>query len=206
MKFPLALLVILLIITSSCKNKAGEPGNTTTTLQDSARVNDSATSYLPIADLIRQDLQRVDSFAGGILKKSTINGKKDSVFIRPPALHEAARAFLLPELETTSFRRSFTENSFMDQSTEQIQFIYTPKDPAVSIRNVVAYITPSGSGDKVSRIYLEREWTAGDTLIQQKLTWKTNQYFYIITIRQPKQGAPSTSIEKLIWDPEHFAD
>lgn len=204
MKFSLALLVILLIITSSCKNKAGEPGKNTTTVQDAARISDSATSYLPIADLIRQDLQRVDSFAGGILKKSTINGKKDSVFIQPPALREAARAFLLPELETTAFRHSFTESSFMDQSTEQVQFIYTPKDPALSVRNVVAYITPSG--DKVSRIYLEREWTAGDTLIQQKLTWKINQYFYTITMRQPKQGAPSTTIEKLIWDPTQFGE
>lgn len=202
MKFPLALLIILLIA-CSCKNKAGETGKDTITVIDTTQANDS-TTYLPIADLIRQDLQRIDSFAGGILKKSTVNGKKDTVFIKPQELHQTASAFLLPELETVNFRNSFTENSFMDQSTEQIQFIYTPKNPAVSIRNVVAYITPSPSGDKVSRIYLEREWTAGDTLIQQKLTWKTNQYFYIITMRQPKQGASSTSIEKVIWDPEYF--
>lgn len=200
--FP-ALLIILLAI--ACKNKTSQPAQSTpAAAKDSAMAADSATAYLPILDLLRQDIRRVDSFAGGILRKATINGKKDAAFIKPAIFHQVAAAFLMPELETTAFRQSFTESSLMDQSTGQLEFIYTPKNPATALRHVVAYVTPSASGDEVSRFYFEKEWQAGDTAVQQKLTWKTRQYCYIITIRQPAQGAPLTSIEKLIWDPEQF--
>ncbi len=203
--FP-ALLVILFI--TACKdNNTQSAGNTPVAGKDSTAA-DSTAAYLPIIDLIRQDLRHVDTFAGGILKKTTINGKKDSLFIKPAAFHQAAAAFLIPELEAATFRQQFTETSLADESTGQLQFIYTPKDPAITLRNVVAYITPSAStsGDQVSRFYLEKEWAAGDTTVKQKLTWKTRQYFYIVTIRQPKEGPAITSIEKLIWDPEQFGE
>jgi hypothetical protein len=202
MKFLPALFAILLIATS-CKQRASQAANDTTG-KDSTAINDSTLAYLPVADLIREDLQRVDSFAGGILKKTTVNGKKDSVFIKLHELHQLAGAFLVPELEPAIFRKSFTESSIMDESTQLLQFIYTPNSPGSGLRNVVAYITPSNSGNTVSRIYMEREFAAGDTLVQQKLTWKTRQYCYIITIRQPRQGTPLTSVEKLIWDPVQF--
>jgi hypothetical protein len=202
--FP-ALIVILLI--TSCKNNNRQPANETLPSgKDSITSQDSTTSYVPFLDLIRQDLSQVDSFAGGILKKTTYKGKTDSLFIKPAEFHQAAAAFLLPELETASFSQSFTESSIMDETTGQIQFIYTPNNPSQALRNVVAYISPAVSANQVNRIYLDKQSVAGDTLIQQKLTWKIRQYFYIITIRQPKQGPAITTIEKVIWDPEHFGD
>jgi hypothetical protein len=203
--FP-ALLVILFI--TACKDNSSQPAADSPVAGKDSAATDTTATYLPIIDLIRQDLRRVDSFAGGILKKTTINGKKDSLFIKPAAFHQSAAAFLMPELEATSFRQKFTENSLADESTGQLQFMYTPNDPAIALRNVVAYITPSSSpsGDQVSRFYLEKEWAAGDTAVKQKLTWKTHQYFYIVTIRQPKKGPAITSIEKLIWDPEQFGE
>ncbi len=205
MKFFPVLLAIILI--ASCKNKGGqpEPAANTGTGPDTTQARDSAI-YLPVTDLLRQDFLRVDSFAGGILKKTTINGKKDSVFIKPQAFHQAASVFFMPELEKSTFRRSFTENSFMDETTGLLQFMYTPNSPSNTLRNVVVYVSPSTTIDQVNRFYFEKEWMAGDTLIQQKLTWKARQYCYIITMRQPKQGAPTTSIEKLIWDPEYFGE
>ncbi|WP_315820113.1 hypothetical protein [Paraflavitalea speifideaquila] len=102
----------------------------------------------------------------------------------------------MPELEATSFRRSFTENSIIDETTGQIQFIYTPNYADIALRNVVAYITPTSSGrHQVSRIYLEKQSMAGDTLLQQKLTWKIRQYCYIITIRQPKRAPPPPALK-----------
>jgi hypothetical protein len=53
---------------------------------------------------------------------------------------------------------------------------------------------------------MEREFTSGDTVVQQKLTWKMQAYFYIISMRQPKTGPAVTSMEKVIWDPQFFAE
>jgi hypothetical protein len=55
-------------------------------------------------------------------------------------------------------------------------------------------------------LYFETAYNQGDTLIEKKLTWKMRKYFYILTVRQPKSGEAITSMEKLIWDPQHFGD
>jgi hypothetical protein len=205
MKF-LPVLLIVLATAISCKNKAVAPTGETTG-KDSAATIDSTASFIPVADILRGDLTRTDSFAGGILRKITINGRLDSAFIKPAQFHQAAQAFLIPELDFNNFRQSFQETSFMDETTELLQFMYTPKDQSTSsIRNLTAYISTTAPGSNVSRIYMERSWSSGDTLVQQKLTWKLRQYFYIITIKQPQKGNPLTSIEKLIWDPEQFGE
>lgn len=203
MKFFPVLLAIIII--ASCKNQGSQPPANTIAEQDTTRIQDTIP-YLPVTDLLRQDLLRVDSFAGGILKKTTINGKKDSVFIKPEAFHQAASVFFMPELETNTFRKTFTESALMDATTGLAQFMYTPNSQAGALHNVVIYVNPESAANQVNRFYFEKEWMAGDTAIQQKLTWKTRQYFYIITMRQPPKGTPTTSIEKLIWDPEYFGE
>lgn len=201
MKFLPAFLVILVIVVS-CKHKAAQPAATPSV--DSTAMSDSNIVYIPIASLIRNDLKYIDSFAGGVLKKTEINGKQDSSFIKRAQLHEAAQAFLIPELEPETFRKSFKETSLMDETTGLLQFIYTPVSSTPSLSNVVVYVDPASQNQDVSRIYMERSWASGDTTIRQKLTWKMKQYFYIITIREPQQGTPVTTIEKLIWDPFQF--
>lgn len=202
MKFiPVFLLMLILF---ACKDQPAQPAAGNNTVDSAALAKDTVGSFLPIQSLIQQDIRQVDSFAGGILRKTTINGRNDSVFVKPPAFHQVANAFLIPELESGIFRKTFTETSFMDETVGQVQFVYTPKDPANTLRNVIAYITPSTKGDKVSRFYLERSYSSGDTAIHQKLTWKTQQYFYIVTIKEPNKGNPTTTVEKMIWDPEQF--
>lgn len=152
-------------------------------------------------------MSKVDSFAGGILRRTTINGKKDSGYIQPPVFRRLANQFLVPELlDSASFHEHFKESSLMDETTQMMNFIYTLKQPDWPLRNVMVYVKPSLQNDQVNRIYMEREFTSGDTAIQQKLTWKMQEYFYIITLRQPKNGPAVTSMEKVIWDPQQFAE
>jgi hypothetical protein len=185
------LLPALILLAVACKHKPKEPAGPDQPAGDSV----SAGSYLPVADFIKNDIVRVDSFSGGILRKMTINGKKDSGYIQLPAFHQVASMFLLPELDSASFHDHFKEHSLMDETTAMLNFIYTPTGPNGSLRNVMIYLTPSATGnDKVNRIYMERDFTSGDTAVQQKLTWKMEEYFYILTIRQPKDGPTVTSM------------
>lgn len=196
------LLPALFLLAVACKHQPKQPAGPDEPNQDSLM----AVNYLPVADFIKNDITRVDSFSGGILRKATINGKKDSSYIPLPVFHKMANEFLLPELDSASFHDHFKEHSLMDETTEMMNFIYTPTQAEGSLRNVMVYLTPSTTTDNVNRIYMEREFTSGDTIVQQKLTWKMQQYFYILTIRQPKQGPAVTSMEKVIWDPQYFAE
>lgn len=197
MKLPIALAAFLLIVLS-CKEKTKQP------VTDKTAPAEKMISYLPIADLIRDDIRQVDSFAGGIVKKTEINGKKDSTYIKLEDFHRLITSFLPAELDTNTFHREFAETSLMDESTRLLNFIYTAKDTSLTLRKVIVYITPALTVDKVNMIYMEKEFMEGDVFVQQKLTWKTGQYCYILTIRQPKTGTPVTTMEKLIWDPQQF--
>jgi hypothetical protein len=53
---------------------------------------------------------------------------------------------------------------------------------------------------------MEKDFTNGDTTIQQRFTWKMQEYFYIITVKQPKDGPAVTTIDKVIWDPQFFGE
>jgi hypothetical protein len=196
------LFPALFLLAIACKQKPKQQAGTDQAVQDSL----ANTNFLPVADFIRNDISKVDSFSGGILKKVTINGKKDSVYIQLPAFHQLANQFLIPELDSASFRAHFKEHSLMDETTQMLNFIYTQNQPDWPLQKVMVYIKPSLSDDKVNRVYMEREFTSGDTLIQQKLTWRMQEYFYIISMRQPKTGPAVTSMEKVIWDPQFFAE
>ncbi|WP_205508646.1 hypothetical protein [Longitalea arenae] len=202
MKRIFLLIPALLILAVACKQKPKQPAASDPSIRDSL----ASTEYLPVADFIKMDISRVDSFSGGIVRKVNIGGKKDSSYIQLPEFHKLANQFLVPELDSASFQKHFTENSLMDETTQMLNFIYSPKQPAGSLQNVMVYLKPSLANDQVHRIYMEREYNSGDTAISQKLTWKMQAYFYILTIRQPKNGPPVTSMEKVIWDPQHFGE
>lgn len=195
------LIPALLLLAVACKHKPQQPAGGTT--PDSLENK----SYLPIADFIKSDIVKVDSFAGGIVRKITVDGKRtDSSFIQPSAFHQLASQFLLPQLDSASFHEHFNESSLMDETTEMIQFIYSGKEPGWPLRNVMVYLQPSLANDQVNRIYMEKDYTSGDTTIQQRFTWKMREYFYIITVKQPKNGPAVTSMDKVIWDPEFFGE
>jgi hypothetical protein len=198
----LLFLLVLCGILHSCGDKAKKPvrpdtGNNTA---------DTPNTFLPVGDLLREDTRKVDSFAAGIVKKTEIDGKKDSSFVKLPEFHRLADKFLLKEFDSAYFQDHFREESLMDETTRMLHFIYTPKDTEPMLQRVVVYLEPSLADDNVERIYFETAYSKGDTVVEKKYTWKMGQYFYILTIQQPKSGKSITSLEKLIWDPQHFAD
>jgi hypothetical protein len=195
------LVPALLLLAVACKHKPKQTEGAVTA-QDSLENK----NYLPVADFIRNDIIRVDSFSGGIVRKLTINGKKDSSYIQLPAFHQLANQFLLPELDSASFHQHFTESSLMDETTQMINFIYNVKQADWPLRNVMVYLQPSLANDQVKRIYMEKEFMSGDTTVQQRYTWKINEFFYIITLKQPKNGPAVTTMDKVIWDPQFFAE
>lgn len=196
------LLPALLLLAVACKQKPKQPA------ADTPESNDSVVNngYLPVTDFIKNDITKVDSFAGGILKKVNRNGKKDSAYIQIPEFKKLASQFIIPELDSTLFNQHMTESSLMDNTTEMLNFIYMPKEADWSLRKVMVYLRPSLADDKVDRIYIEKEFTRGDTSFHQKLNWKIQEYFYTITIQQPNNGPAVTTMEKVIWDPQHFAE
>jgi hypothetical protein len=204
------LLLLLILTTSlvSCRDEAEEPKQeATSTSPDTAAKTNSAESYLPVQAFLQEEVRNVESYAAGILRKAkNVRGRKDSAFIQLPQFQDIAEQFMLKELDSAFFRDHFEETSFMDQTTQMLNFIYTAKDSVSPLQKAVVYVRPSETANTMDRLYFETAYNQGDTLIEKRLTWKMRKYFYILTVKQPKSGNAITSMEKLIWDPQHFGD
>jgi hypothetical protein len=172
----------------------------------SANADTDTTAHLPIADFLRDDIRKVETFAGGILQKVSRGTQKDSTYLRLEEFQRRAQQFILKELDSAYFQQHFKQTSLMDETSRLLNFIYTPKDSVSSLQKVVVYVAPSLASDNVDRIYMETASNEGDTIVEKRLTWKMRQYFYVLTRKQPKTGDPITTMEKLIWDPQHFGD
>jgi hypothetical protein len=202
----LLLLLILATVFISCGDNAEIPKEEPAPPAPTAAKSDSAESYLPVKDLLQAEVRNVESYAAGILRKTNIKGRKDSAFVQLPQFQRTAEQFMLKELDSLYFRENFTETSFMDQTTQKLNFIYAAKDSTSHLKKAVVYVQPGEASNTMDRIYLETAWSQGDTLIEKTLTWKMRKYFYILTVKQPKSGNVITTMEKLIWDPQHFGD
>ena len=106
------LFPALLFLAVACKHKPRPPAGDVQAAQDSL----NSSTYLPITDIIKNDIVKVDTYAGGILKKMNTAGRKDSAYIQPAEFHKLASQFLLTELDSASFHEHFTEHSLMDET------------------------------------------------------------------------------------------
>lgn len=201
MKSTLQLLVAIALIAAACNSNTPAAETAVTTKSDTA---DTAKNYLPVLDLIREDIKRVDSFAGAILLKTKTEKKQDSAYIDLAAFNKATADFLPSELEIISFQNNYKESSFVDESNQVVNFMYTPNNSNSTVQKVVIYIPPSLGTDKVNRVYFEKEFKSGDTIISQKLTWKMKSYFIIAENRQTPDGKSSVTTRKAIWDSRLF--
>jgi hypothetical protein len=204
----LQLIISIFVITlTACTIKPKEaPENAGPAVDSTTNKVDTNSSYMPVAAFVQEDIRRVDSFYAGILKKSTKEGKKDSAYIQNADFHILAQSFLDKALDSASFREGFTETPLMDQTTQQMNFIYNAKKDTQALRKVIVYISPSINGDKVDRVYMEKKYFHGDTTIDQKLSWRMKHYFYILTMLEPKKGKPVTKVDKVIWEPQDFTN
>lgn len=202
MKRLFALSLTVAVITS-CGDKAKKQKETPAA---PAQTVLDTTDYLPVASLLNEDARNVETYAGGILRKAKVGNNKDSTYLQMKDFQLLTGQFLVKELDSTYFRNNYTETSFMDETTQMLNFIYAAKDSTASLRQVIVYIKPSLTSDKVDRIYMETTGKKDNVDIDKKLTWKMGKYFLTITTRQPSTGEPTIITEKVIWDPQLFSD
>lgn len=187
--------------TTDNKNNADTTGNQPGKDSGDARPK----NYLPIADFLKGEIKKVDSFSAGIMLKTIINQKKDSAFINIDQFNKLMPFFIVPELDSTYFSQHFTESTLLDPETETMSFIYTATDETSPLRKAFVYVVQGYANNKVSRIYLERESASGDTSISHKLTWKMNEFCQIIESKKTSNGYNAVMVKKAIWEPTAFA-
>lgn len=165
---------------------------------------DADRTYLPVNSFIQEERKKVESFAAGILKKTNDGRKQDSAFISFQEFLSLSQPFDLQGFDSAYFTNHYTENSFLEQSTGTVQFLYGAREATNPIPKIILYIQQKETGDKVDMIYIERNAVNGDTSVSRRLSWKLGHYFIIVTNKETNSGYRNTTTERVIWEASDF--
>jgi hypothetical protein len=199
MKYLIACSLILGLTIVSCKNPVKQ---TAPASQDPIPPNDSANTFFPVAEYLETEILHVDSVPLALKKYTTINNRTDSAFIQVPEFNTLALQFLPRELHDGRFEKDYTETSFSDKSTQSITFTYSTAVQELLLKRVDVQTIPHNGSQKVRSIYLEKNYSSGDSLIIQKMYWRAGKSFQIAT-RTTLKGKPSVEqLLKVVWDEE----
>lgn len=156
-------------------------------------------SFFPVTSYIRGQLYEVKSKGVNPLHYITINGRKDSSWMRIEDFEPAVAEFLTPQIDSTNLVNLFTEKNFLDQSIAAYTFTYDPagKLPdTMKLKHWDVYV--DAESNKVTRIYMVKENTQGKIL---QLTWQGDKYCKIVTLGMDASGNSAVEKEEQItWD------
>jgi len=201
MKYPV-VLVLLIIMTwvsvSSCGHHApaSSPSPDSLTARDTGAAKDQ---FFPVDDYLEAEILSVDSMPMAFWKYVTHDNRTDSALITTGDFNTLALQFLPPELRDGGLNKNFTENSFADRATESITFTYTPTEKMNPLQRVDVVTTRGAQAQEVKSIYMERNHSAGDSVILQKLLWRARHGFTIVNQIRVKGQAPKEEQVRVSW-------
>lgn len=167
-----------------------------TATADTPTAADTSKLFL-LTPYILSQVQEVDSTPIGILMITEKNGKTDSAYIPREQFHALANHFTEPDLNDNSLSRKYRENNYYDEAINKVVQDISTKDEDAVIRSAQIYLNRETRS--VTSIYMEKGYTKGDTAITERLRWKTNRNFQIITIRYIGKKESVTN-QRIIWD------
>jgi hypothetical protein len=204
MKYPVVLFFSGALVFCACGT-----GRQRSVSKDSVSSVDSASAgsdsgaakneFFPVDDYLEAEILSVDSMPMAFWKHVTTRDKSDSSLISTGEFNVLALQFLPPEIRNGGLNKNFTESSFMDKTTQSITFTYTPIDKDLPLQRVDVQTMRGVRAQEVKSVYMERNRSAGDSVILQKLLWRSKHGFTIVNEMRIKGQAPKEEQIRVSW-------
>ncbi|MBN8855582.1 MAG: hypothetical protein BGO55_28225 [Sphingobacteriales bacterium 50-39] len=189
------VLLFLILLAVACKNHQ-QP-----TAGNIPKTDSVTTQYFPIADFLQSEIRNIDTSVLAILSTRTVHQRTDSTFLTANEFNRAAAVFLTPELNPDSLERNYTESSFLDKTTGNFTFSYSPRNKAQALARIDVVARQANDGaNRVKSIYMERAGEESDTPAIKKMYWQAGHGFQVITILHPKGRPVETRQLKVVWN------
>jgi hypothetical protein len=187
------LLAMSSLLIYSCRDDIKEKA-------EPVSVPEEPKNFFPVLDFIKGEIAYVDSFPLKMTRYSIQNGHTDSSFIQSKEFDQLSREFLDSSLDKASLEREFSENSFLDQTSQSLTFTYTRKNGQDGIYRIDVLASQDPAHDKVKSVYIEKKIRSSDSTIIKKMFWKSKRNFQVISIARAAKGTDLTSQLKVVWD------
>jgi hypothetical protein len=195
-----ALPLLLFVFFMACN----PPVNNNEQAASTAKTDSSAnTSFINVSDYIGGQVKLiVDSFKYPLSKTITINGKSSLSGATDDELRALAAQFRNPNISDSALKKFYKETSIADQSNALITFEYVSIDPSLPVQKIDVYIKGDPvEADKITSVYIEKNFASGDTSFSQKLYWKAARNAQIITEKKLAGKSLPAEQVKIAWDP-----
>ena len=189
-KIYIPVFFFVLIIAACNSNKKEQ----TTPIVSNVSTEDTAANYFPVTNFLLGDINNIKTEAPTPIKKTTINGKTDSSFVKMDSLNIAFQEFLEPRIDSANLKKYFSEKSFKDETLATFTFTYDHRANIVYDFPFINWdVMIDQETNKVKRIYLVKKIDLNTT---KQLTWRTGKWCKIVTISNYKV----VKEEKITWD------
>jgi hypothetical protein len=137
-------------------------------------------NLIPYTGLLREQVALIDSTPLAVYRYTThSNGKTDTLLIDRDAFRQLAKEFMEPDIMSDSLRKDYTASSFGDQTTKLANFTYETRNAAHIVQRLSIRFKPGTTSKFTSLDILKVK--PGIQPITQKLFWKSNRFFHIVT-------------------------
>lgn len=190
------IAVILTSVLVQCKQKDKDNNAIGSTNAMSTDTTAEKPGYFPLTGYIKGQLLEIKNSGINPLSYITVNGKKDSVWVKVEEMEKVFAEYIQPEIDSTTLAPYFTEKKFFDQTLNYITLTYDPVKAlpdSFQLQHFDVYIEPEKNN--VEKIYMVKKLADGKL---RQLTWHTGKMARAITVSEDSTGKPRIEDEVLI--------
>lgn len=153
----------------------------------------------PFVDYINRQLAYVDSTPFGIEQTISIDGKTiDSGFTSKTTFRSLAQNFIAIDPNQPDLKPRYRETSFNDLTLNRVTFTIMAKDPALPLQQADILLNPDNQ--MVKNVVLRKQFTQGDSNVQQHLVWTDKMHFQISETITGKDQKGYHKVTRIVWD------
>jgi hypothetical protein len=198
MKKTIFLFAMAFVAANCSDNKNVSPADTLK--KDTPAKSDSANNtFFPVTDFLKGQINLFDILPVTILQVTTAGNKIDSVYLSKEKVKPLLAPFTKDFIDKNNLSAFFKETKFNDQSTDAITLTYDPKSPlpdSFALRHWNVYVNPDKG--TVKRVYMVKQLKENGIPYTQQLTWQTDKWAKIVTIKN-KPGETTSLVSEIKW-------
>lgn len=185
-----AVASILILALGSCSSRP-TPG-------EAALPSTDSSIFYPVLEYFVTQIAHADSLSNIIYTYKDSENKKDSSIINSLQFRELAQPFVNNNINDISIKKYYKESVFNDVSTGSNTFTYTSVNADLPLQTIDILLDTTT--DAVKRIFITKNFFLGDSLITEKLAWKTDHSFTITRLLQLPNKKETTQQINVLWN------
>lgn len=164
--------------------------------------------FVSVVSLIEKQVAHVDTSLYSIVRYDIRDSAHtDTSYIPREQFREQAAEFLsLPDLSNPELAARFKEDNLYDTLLRRVVLTYTPVNPKKEeiqkIELLLSTAQDEEGNNKITNLIVDKSVNNRDGSLQQKMLWRFDKSFLVVTSTQ-KPGEPEiTSTKKVTWNEE----